>query len=445
MYYSVPTLDAPEFLNLTPYNPLISKCEIKVLYVGQNRNGSVIYKDVAEKMANTLPGSPIVGMWIENNKDFGDHGNKIVIEDGEIKTISETKPYGFVAPDAKVWFKTFEEFDARTGDLVKREYLMTEGLLWTGQYEEAKRIIEKGNNQSMELDSESLKGEWSEMDNEGYEFFIINDAVFSKLCILGENVEPCFEGATIGDLDVSKHFSLSPDFTKTLYSMMKELKGIKKGEETVENNEVLENVNVENEDFTLENPAENPAEEPETEFVENAEGAEDAAPAEGAEDGEPEGAEGEPAENFENQENVEDVNEEPAAPEFTLEDYQALEAQNAELQNTIASLNEELDALKQFKLEADRKEKQAMIDSFTVLEDTDKVEIQENIDKYSLDEIESKLCVLCVRKKVNFSLEGASENDNSLGNNQFSYIPETEHAEPSIPAWLQAVKEHNNR
>jgi hypothetical protein len=56
-----------EFINITPVNPLISKCEIKVCYVGDtpNRNRSVITKDVAREMANSLPGSPIVGYYNE--------------------------------------------------------------------------------------------------------------------------------------------------------------------------------------------------------------------------------------------------------------------------------------------------------------------------------------------------------------------------------------------
>lgn len=33
---------------------------------------------------------------------------------------------------------------------------MTEGYIWTDIYPESKRIIEKGNNQSMELDDEKL-------------------------------------------------------------------------------------------------------------------------------------------------------------------------------------------------------------------------------------------------------------------------------------------------
>jgi hypothetical protein len=52
-----------EILNLTPVNPLISKCEIKVCYVDDkpNRNGTIITKETAKKLANSLPGSPIVG------------------------------------------------------------------------------------------------------------------------------------------------------------------------------------------------------------------------------------------------------------------------------------------------------------------------------------------------------------------------------------------------
>jgi hypothetical protein len=61
-------LDSPiELINVTPLNPLISKCQIKVCYIGDkpNRNRSIITKDVARQMANSLPGSPIVGFYNE--------------------------------------------------------------------------------------------------------------------------------------------------------------------------------------------------------------------------------------------------------------------------------------------------------------------------------------------------------------------------------------------
>ena len=41
---SVATIDSPEFINLQTMdiNPLMSRCDVKVLYVGQNRNRSCL-------------------------------------------------------------------------------------------------------------------------------------------------------------------------------------------------------------------------------------------------------------------------------------------------------------------------------------------------------------------------------------------------------------------
>ncbi len=80
-------LESPiEFLNITPYNPLISRCEIKVCYVGDqaNRNKSIITKAVATEMANSLPGSPIVGYWDEETKDFVSHSKILEVKDGQL-------------------------------------------------------------------------------------------------------------------------------------------------------------------------------------------------------------------------------------------------------------------------------------------------------------------------------------------------------------------------
>ena len=104
MNQSIATIKSPEFINLTPLdiNPLMSKCEIKVLYTGKNRNGSFISKEVAEEMAKTLRGAPIVGYYVEDKEDFLDHGEQMVFDGEGIKFNCLTKPYGFVAPDAAV-------------------------------------------------------------------------------------------------------------------------------------------------------------------------------------------------------------------------------------------------------------------------------------------------------------------------------------------------------
>jgi len=104
--------------------------------------------------------------------------------------------------DAKVWFQWFKD------DGIPHEYLCTEGYIWTGQYPESQRIIKKGNNQSMELDEDSLDAFWTKDSNGKPQFFIINEAIMSKLCILGEDVEPCFEGASFTPVQ----FSFEDDF-----------------------------------------------------------------------------------------------------------------------------------------------------------------------------------------------------------------------------------------
>ena len=169
---SVATISSPEFINITGISPFASKCEVKVLYLGQNRNRSYIDKDVATEMAQTLPGCPIVGYYSESKEDFMDHGDQVVIDGEGVKFKCLTVPYGFVAPDARIWFQDFEDTD-EFGNKEIRTYLMTEGYLWTKQYQEAQKVINEGRPQSMELDSETLKGHWSTDSNRGIDFFIM--------------------------------------------------------------------------------------------------------------------------------------------------------------------------------------------------------------------------------------------------------------------------------
>ena len=71
----------------------------------------------------------------------------------------------------------------------------------------------------MELDEETLNTTWTKDENGNLKFFIINEAIISKLCILGENVEPCFEGSQI-----RAEFSFEEGFKEKLFSMIEEVK-----------------------------------------------------------------------------------------------------------------------------------------------------------------------------------------------------------------------------
>ena len=453
MHQSIATIDSPEFINLKPLeiNPLMSSCEIKVLYLGENRNHSYITKDVATEMAKTLRGAPIVGYYKEDKEDFRDHGNKMILDDEGIKFECLTKPYGFVAPDAQVWFQKFEDTDD-FGNKVTREYLMTTGYLWTGQFEEAKLALE-GRPQSMELDDETLDGHWSTNSNTGMDFFIINDAIFSKLCILGSDVEPCFEGARITAPEISSTFTMDDNFRRTLFTMMQDLQSALKGGYKME----LEDKNVETEVTTAIEEEVTPVEEPTTEApveeaaVEEKSSTEDtevaidatqsgqeeyAAEEENKEESE-EIIEEESAEDTETEEVEEENNDSEENVEEVEEDYSLLKEELNSLKASYAEMEKKYQELVTFKEAVDNEKKDALINSFYMLSDDDKKDVIENKANYSLDEIESKLSVICVRKKVNFDLEDNDKNEDNTEDNVLTYsLTES----PVVPGWLSALK-----
>ena len=463
MNKSLATINSPQFINLTPLdiNPLMSSCEIKVLYVGENRNHSYISKEVATEMAKTLRGAPIVGYWREDVQDFGDHGSRVTLDVDGIKFECLTKPYGFVSPDAKVWFQEFEDIND-FGESTIREYLMTTGYLWTGQFEECRSAVEgEGKPHSMELDEQTLDGHWSQKTN-GMDFFIINDATFSKLCILGEDVEPCFEGSTVSAPNVSASFALNEDFTQTLFSMMQDLQSALKGGQQMEENmsAVVDPVIEEPAPVVEEPVVEEFAAEPETQGTEPAATEEPIAASEEpvAEPvieepvvEEPAPETGEPI--VEEPAAEEPVVEEPAAPSIE-EQFTALQAAHTELQAAYSSLElnygelqnnySELEAahaeLVEFKRQIDDAKKDQMIESFYMLSDEEKQEIAANKSQYTVEEIEEKLSVICFRK-------GSFDSNTSSKNNNTTEVPLTFNlkvSNTSKPAWLSAVDNVKN-
>ena len=81
-----------------------------------------------------------------------------------------------------------------------------------------------------------------------------------------------------------------------------------------------------------------------------------------------------------------------------------------------------------------------MINRFSILPEEDTKEFRDNLDKYTLDEIESKLSVICVRKKVNFNLEEEQENKEEESSLTFSVNNES--IDGSLaPSWIKRVKE----
>lgn len=435
-HQSIATISSPEFINLQPMdiNPLMSSCQIKVLYVGKNRNRSYISKQVATEMAKTLRGAPIVGYFKKDKQDFADHGEQMIWDDQGIHFNCLTKPYGFVSPDAQVWFQDFEDTD-ELGNTAIKTYLMTTGYLWTGQFEECESIIEEGRPHSMELDEKSLQGHWTTDINQDMEFFIINDAIFSKLCILGDDVEPCFEGSAVTAPQVSASFTLDNQFKHTLFEMMEELKDALKGGNTVAdmNNTIpeTEETQVLETEFT----ADDQDKTDESSFVENDVNTEDAESTFEKKEEEPEEDSEEEASEEDNDDNEDDEKEK----------YTALEEKYNALEKDYNLLNDEVVELRAFKADIENKQKDDLIEQFYMLSDEDKKDVIENKVNYTLDEIESKLAVICFKKKVNFNLETSEKNEESTKDTDSSVVTfNIDTKEDSTPDWIKAVESTMN-
>ena len=490
-------------------------------------------------MANSLPGSPIVGYYNEEKGDFEEHNRIIDISNGKFQIKDTTRPYGFVDLNAKCWFQKFED------DGVEHEYLMTEGWLWTGQYPEAKRIIEHGNNQSMELDEKLIDAHWTKDDNGRPQFFIINEAIISKLCILGENCEPCFEGAQITKVQ----FSFEDSFEQKLFSMMKEVKEIlNEGgasvftryaveigdslwsalyshvqnsypdaedcycsvyriegiyEEESQKFAILQNrkdMKYYRLNFSL---TENgfaaeaelvevtkdfvPAAEPqfaledyenyETEYAAKKKAEEEEESKDDESDDEEKCPEcGKPISECEcdHEDDEEDEEKKGKKAKYVLEeipeymelsqtysalkaDYDALVAEKTTWESDKANLETTVGELTNFKKGIERKEKENMINNdFCMVPVEMKQEIIDNIDTYSLDDIEAKLSIICVRNKVSFNLDeeddkskgvttfnltdSEDDDDSQAGNGVVTYnLGSSEAEDESIPAWVKAA------
>lgn len=430
MYTSIPIENSVELINIREDNPNVSYCQIKVLYVGDNRNHTSISKEVAWKMGSKLPGSPIVGYYNFDSQDFEEHNRDIQINDnGTFALIDMTKPYGYIDSQAKVWFQKFQDADG-----VIREYLMTEGQIWTGIYPESQRIIEKGNNQSMELGK--VQGSWTGSNNSNERFFIINEAVIDKLCILGENFEPCFEGAQI-----MSEFALGQitQLRQNIYTLLDNIKGGLA-------NQMAENKNLNNE-------PENQIVEPDNSYAKNKENEE---PEKNQDQNKTTNEPDDSKKNQKSEDNSEqenkDENEDKKKKEYNLSEiteyvelkakYDNLATDFAVLKKTNEDLTAEIEPLREFKLKADRKSKEDIISKFFMLSDEDKKDVSENIDKYSLEDIESKLSVIAFRKKVNFDLDSdnASKKDDSAPTSfNLNNIAKQEDTN-ALPDWVKAVK-----
>ena len=118
-----------------------------------------------------------------------------------------------------------------------------------------------------------------------------------------------------------------------------------------------------------------------------------------------------------------------------IQEYIELKTAYDNLQTQFNAMKADYDELVEFKKVVDRKEKQEMIDRFYMLSDEEKKDVIENIDNYSVDDIEAKLSVICVRNKVSFDLDTDEEEKQTKTTFNLD-----DHVDDDVtPAWIKAA------
>ena len=416
MHQSIAVLKSPEFINLTSsdISPFVAECQIKVLYLGENRNRSYISREAAEKMSKTLRGSPIAGYYKEENEDFRDHGEEITLDGDGVHFNKKTKPYGFIPPDAKVWFQDYEDTDENQGKVYTRTYLVTTGYIWLKQFPECEKIFENnGKGQSMELDEETLNGVWSNDINPYVDFFIINDAIFTQLCILGDDVEPCFEGASITPIE--KENVKEPNFVCSLFTMMKDFQFALEGGNTTMNDNnpvtvptegsvpapVTEEPAVSAENNNTTPTPENSEDNSSTTIEDKNQGEIEDSSSTFAKDKKKtckneKNEEDEDEDKDDNEDDDDDDKKEPTEHKCgdKKKKYELLEEKYNELENKYNLLKADYDALAAYKNEVESSKKEELLKSFSLVLSEEEMEQFKDVSKFSLDELESKLSIL---------------------------------------------------
>ena len=159
------------------FSDTISRGRCRVFYKGLNRNGTYITDEFAQKLIASAPYTPVKGIYDNDDGDYTDHGQKR----------SEGRIYGVVPADPNFSWEKHLDSDGE-----EREYACFDVLYYTALYKEAGEINSKS--QSMELYRQTLKGDWKIMD--GKKVYVFTEGCFLGLQALGDDVEPCFEGAS---------------------------------------------------------------------------------------------------------------------------------------------------------------------------------------------------------------------------------------------------------
>lgn len=376
--------------NLVPLNnSALSKARLKIFYKGMNRNGSYINEEIAEKLISTLPGTPVVGYYDSDKDDFLGHVSP-----------ESNRAYGFVPEEMNFKWEMFLDPDG-----VYRTYACTDIILWTGRYPIASKIV--GKSHSMELNPDTVEGEWVEHDDEYY--FEFTNAEFFGLCVLGEEYEPCFEGSSFYELHQQENNSSISKDLKEMFSLYKST--IDSAEENPTGGQEMEDEKLKPQDLDNDSVEEEVKDqEEEVKEEENKPSETEEVKDESSEEGEEEETdeeekEEEQKEPEQEEENEEEESEETDEPEEEEEEKEEVDFNSAlaEKDKTIATLEAELKELREYKKAKVNEEKEEVLNTYSnKLTEEEIADFRNKIEDYnSAVELKKDIAVCLLDKQSN--------------------------------------------
>lgn len=390
IYFDTIILDSPiQEVSLNGYSDDVgSRLQVAVFTKYGNRNGSYITDEYADSLiaSATRGDTPVVGFFDPESQTWASHTGPTL-----------ANGYGYI--ESFIGWKPLQDTDG-----VTREYAVFSVVLFTKYYEEARKI--RGQNQSMELNPETIDGKWIEI--EGEEYFAYTKGDMLGLCVIGAH-EPCFS--------VSTFFSKNDDSYRTQYqkfaSLVADLKlhvdeqqNEEGGEQQMDNieNQVLENIEPvvednqtqEDENSQFQANQQEPETEPET--VQSEPEAEPTAePTEyellQQKYDELQTTYNELQANYEAAQNK--VAEFEAAKATVETELDQVRAENAQLQATIATYEQQV-------AEAANVKKAELFEKYEkIITNAEEIEdIKKSLNDYSYDELNSKLAIIFANQQM---------------------------------------------
>lgn len=170
---------------ITEINDSFDSALLRICYAGKNRNRSELPKNVIEDAIPTMAYCPVVANYTVESDEIGGHDVEIVRTDsGELKMVNLTDAVGVVPANPEwSWMSVTED------DGAERDYLCTPVILWkrAAVYEKLKREGISGQSMEIRIKEGRVK--------DGS--FVVDSFEFTAFCLLGRDVEPCFESAAL--------------------------------------------------------------------------------------------------------------------------------------------------------------------------------------------------------------------------------------------------------